>query len=161
MLKTIIEDDKIIVFLNKDKIKNIDFKDEEKLEDYFKSIFLNLNKKYDIELSGYYNINIYKDNNYGAIIEMENDDLDYYNYFNQIDMKINISHIPIFLYEIEYSFLNSNILKNVICYKYLDKLYLKILDVDKCDFFQILEFSNIIYGGKVDEVLNYGKKVKL
>ena len=159
-MKTIMDDKKIIVFFNNKELDNIDLKDNEITENYFKKIFLKLNKKYNIDLNGYYEIEIYKDNNYGFIIEFTYEDLDYYNYFNQIDMKINISNINCFLYEIKYEFLNKEILKNCICYQYLDKLYLKILDLNN-NYFNLLELSNIIYGDKVNEILRYGKKVNL
>lgn len=162
MLKTIMEDKKIIVFLNSDEIKNIDFSDDESLEEQFKEIFLKLNKKYDIELNGYYEVNIYKDGNYGIILEIITEDFDYYNYFNQIDMKINISKLSSFLYEIKYEFLNNDIFENCICYKYLNKIYLKVLDnIDRYTYFKILELSNVIYGEKTEEIIRYGKKVNL
>lgn len=162
MLKTIMEDKKIIVFLNSDEIKNIDFSDDESLEEQFKEIFLKLNKKYDIELNGYYEVNIYKDGNYGIILEIITEDFDYYNYFNQIDMKINISKLSSFLYEIKYEFLNNDIFENCICYKYLNKIYLKVLDnIDRYTYFKILELSNVLYGEKIEEIIRYGKKVNL
>lgn len=159
-MKTIVEDKKIIVFLNSNEVKKLCFEDDEKLEEYFKNLFLKLNRKFDIELNGYYEVQIYKDSNYGAIIEFLTDDMDYYNYFNQIDMKINISKLSSFLYEINYNFLDNVILENCICYKFLNKLYLKINKLDN-NYFNLLELSNIIYGNKVNEILKYGKKVKL
>jgi len=159
-LKTIVEDKKIIVFLSKDEVNDICFEDDEFIEKYFKDLFLKLNKKYDIELNGYYDVKIYKDVNYGAVIEFINEDIDYYNYFDQIDMKINISKSPLFLYEINYNFLDSEILKKSVCYKFLNKLYLKLNDIDN-DYFKLLELSDIVYGNKVEEILKYGKKVKL
>lgn len=161
-MKTIIRDDKFIVFLNKSNIEDIDFKNDEQLEQYFKNIFSILNKRYNIELNGYYNIDIYKDNNYGIIIEIENEDMDYYNYFNQIDMKINVSKTNSFLYEIKYEFLDNSLLENVVCYKYFDKIYLKIKEnVEDFIFSKILEFSDIIYGEKTNEILRYSKKVNI
>lgn len=160
-MKTIIDEDKIIVFLNKDRIKNVDLK-EENLEEYFKIIFLNLNEKYNIELNGYYNIDVYKDNNYGIILEIESEDMDYYNYFNQIDMKINISNKTIFLYEIGYEFIDNSLLKDITCYKCLNKLYIKVKEnIDNNKYSKILEYSNIIYGDKIDDILKYSEKVKI
>jgi len=155
-VKTIIKDDKIIVFLN--DINNIKFDDENILEEYFRELFRILNKKYNIKLNGYYNVDVYKDNNYGIILEIENEELDYYNYFNQVDMKINISKFDTFLYEINYDFVD-RIKKNIICYQYKDKLYLKINN--NVDLTKILEFANIVYGEKVEEILKYSKKVNI
>lgn len=160
-MKTIMDDNKIIVFLNNEKIKDINIQDENELEDYLKSIFLKLNKKYDIQLNGYYEIIVYKDNNYGIILEIVNDELDYYDYFNQIDMKIIFSKVDSFLYEIKYEFLTNELLKNNICYRYLDKMYLKFQNMDSIKYSNLIELSSIIYGNKVIEILKYGKKVKL
>lgn len=160
-MKTILKNDKMIVFLNKKEIDKITFSDKENLEEYFKTVFNKINKNYDIDINGYYNIDIYLDDNYGAILEIENEDLDYYNYFNQIDMKLNISKKTSFLYEIKYEFIDSMILKNSICYKYLDKLYLKIEQLEETDYLKLIEFSNIIYGSEKDNIIKYGKKVNL
>lgn len=161
-MKTITDNDKIIVFLNKKEVSKITFKDEQKLEDYFKDFFIKLNKIYDMDINGYYNIDIYLDENYGAVLEIKNEDLDYYNYFSQIDMKLNISKTTSFLYEIKYEFLDNSLLKNAICYKSSDKIYLKInKEIDEYSFFKLIEYSNIIYGRKVENILKYGKKVRV
>lgn len=155
-MKTIINEDKIIVFLNK-AIEQIDLENEEELEDYFRTLFLNLNSKYNIKLNGFYNVDVYKDNNYGIILEITNEELDYYNYFNQVDMKINISTLDTFLYEIDYIFINE--IKSKSIYQYKNKLYLKTNDKDNIS--KVLEFVNIIYGQKVEDILKYGKKVNI
>ena len=85
-MKFVIDNNKFIVFLN----KKFDLDDKLKLEKYFKDLFYNLKNKYNMEVNGYYNINVYADKYYGTIIEMENEDLEYYTYFNQIDMEINV-----------------------------------------------------------------------
>lgn len=160
-MKTIYNEDKIIAFLNREQIKSIQFNNKEKLEEYFKKLFIKLNDKYDIEFNGYYNIDIYVDNNYGMIIEIMNEDMDYYNYFNQVDMKINIIESS-FLYEIKYEFLNKDILENTLCYKYLDKIYLKLKEnINNIILSRLLEFSNVIYGKQVDKILNISKKVNI
>lgn len=160
-MKTIIDNNKYIIFLNNNETKKICYDDDTKLEDYFKKLFLKLSQKYDIELTGYYDVIIYKDSNYGAVIEFSNDDIDYYSYFNQVDVKIIMSKRDLFLYEINYNFIDDKILKKCECYKFLDKLYLKINSIDRENYFKLLELSNIIYGSKVDEILKYGKKVIL
>lgn len=161
-MKTVIRDDKIIVFLNKKEIVDLDFNNELKLEEYFKTLFVKLKKKYKIELSGYYNIDIYPDEYFGIILEIQNEELEYYNYFNQVDMKINILKNSSFLYEIEYGFLDKEILEQVICYKNNDKIYLKIeKNIAEMTFAKILEYSEIIYGDVIDDIIKYGKKVRI
>ena len=128
-MKLIVDNNKFIVFLNKDE--NIDFDNKTKMEKYFKDLFSKIKNKYNVDISGYYNIDIYIDKYYGSIIEIEDEQLDYYTYFNQIDMEINVLKNSLFLYEIGYEFLDKKILDKVICYKINDKIYLQIIsDID-------------------------------
>ncbi len=152
-MKLIFNNNKIIIYLNKKLIL-----ENAKLESYFKKLFLKIKDKYNIKIIGYYNINVYNDKNYGSIIEMENQDLDYYNYFNQIDMEIKINKND-FLYQIDYEYLTKELLSKVNVYKYNEKLYLKILDSNIIN--KILEFSKVIYGEEINKILKKGKKVKV
>ena len=152
-MKLISKDNKIIVFL----YKRINFK-QINLEKYFKKLFIKFKEDYHIELNGYYSINIYIDKFYGSVIEIENEDLDYYNYFNQIDMEVKLND-NVFLYEIDYEYLNKSIINNSNIYKLKDKLYIQVKDNNILN--KILEYSNIIYGEKIKYVLRNSKKVKL
>ena len=152
-MKLIFNNNKIIIYLNKKLIL-----ENAKLESYFKKLFLKIKDKYNIKIIGYYNINVYNDKNYGSIIEMENQDLDYYNYFNQIDMEIKINKND-FLYQIDYEYLTKELLSKVNVYKYNEKLYLKILDSNIIN--KILEFSKEKYGEEINKILKKGKKVKV
>lgn len=152
-MKLISKDNKIIVFL----YKRINFK-QINLENYFKKLFIKFKEDYHIELNGYYSINIYIDKFYGSVIEIENEDLDYYNYFNQIDMEVKLND-NVFLYEMDYEYLNKSIINNSNIYKLKDKLYIQVKDNNILN--KILEYSNIIYGEKIKYVLKNSKKVKL
>ena len=159
-MKLIVDNNKFIVFLNKDE--NIDFDNKAKMEKYFKDLFSKIKNKYNVDISGYYNIDIYIDKYYGSIIEIEDEQLDYYTYFNQIDMEINVLKNSLFLYEIGYEFLDKKILDKVICYKINDKIYLQIIsDIDDLLLAKIIEYGHILYGKEVDKIVKQGKKVKL
>lgn len=159
-MKLIVDNNKFIVFLNKDE--NIDFDNKTKMEKYFKDLFSKIKNKYNVDISGYYNIDIYIDKYYGSIIEIEDEQLDYYTYFNQIDMEINVLKNSLFLYEIGYEFLDKKILDKVICYKINDKIYLQIIsDIDDLLLAKIIEYGHILYGKEVDKIVKQGKKVKL
>lgn len=136
-------DDIIVVFL-----MEFSYKDEN-LEDEFKNLLDKLNKVYNIDIKGSYKINLYKDKIYGAVLEIIKDS-DYYDYFNAIDLTINIidSH---FLYEInDYIYnLNSDI------YLYNNKIYVDINN--KKDLYKALEYSTIIY--KENSIIKNGKKI--
>ena len=136
-------DDIIVVFL-----MEFSYKDEN-LEDEFKNLLDKLNKVYNIDIKGSYKINLYKDKIYGTVLEIIKDS-DYYDYFNAIDLTINIidSH---FLYEInDYIYnLNSDI------YLYNNKIYVDINN--KKDLYKVLEYSTIIY--KENSIIKNGKKI--
>ena len=153
-MKFVIDNNKFIVFLN----KKLDLDNKLKLEKYFKKLFNKIKNQFDIEVNGYYNIDIYSDKYYGTIIEIIKEDLDYYNYFNQIDMEVKLND-NVFLYEIDYEYLNISIINNSNIYKLKDKLYIQVKDNNILN--KILEYSNIIYGEKIKYVLKNSKKVKL
>lgn len=136
-------DDIIVVFL-----MDFSYKDEN-LEDEFKNLLDRLNKVYNIDIKGSYKINLYKDKIYGAVLEIIKDS-DYYDYFNAIDLTINIinSH---FIYEInDYIYnLNSDI------YLYNNKIYVDINN--KKNLYKVLEYSTIIY--KENSIIKNGKKI--
>ena len=82
-MKVIKNDDfNIEVFLGKENF-NLDCKDE--LEDYLKKFFNRLKEYYDIEVKGFYDIDIYIDKNYGAVLDINRDDIDFEPIFNNIN----------------------------------------------------------------------------
>ena len=152
-MKLIFNNNKIIIYLNKKLIL-----DNSKLDTYFKNLFLKLKDKYNTKIVGYYNINVYTDKTYGSIIEMENQDLDYYNYFDQVDMEIKIIKND-FLYQIDYDYVTKDILNKTVLYKFDGKLYLKILDDIILN--KILECSKVIYGQELKKIYRNSEKVKV
>lgn len=135
-MKCIINDDKIIIFLEKYNKKYLN--DIAYLEDYFRNIFLKLKEKYDIKIHGFCNVDAYLDDNDMVLeIEEEKELIDYYE--DIIDMKISI-HETSFLYEISNIFNINKYIKNEI-YVYKDKFY-----IDKKSLnLNILEHSKLIY----------------
>lgn len=140
-------DDEYTIYLNNYIIRNIDFFNNEELEKYINSVFNKLKKIYNIVLNGYYNIDIYIDNNYGAIINIKKDDIEYYDYFSdQIDTQIIIHNNSNFLYKVkDFLDIKNNIQSNFSLYKYYDELYIKLndeMDENKLGF--ILEYCEEI-----------------
>lgn len=158
----IVSDDEIVVFLNKKHIKNLCFEDNEKLEDYLRSLFQLLIKEYDVDVDGYYVIDVYTDDNYGWILQINREEGTYYNYFdNQIDMKINIHVAPV-IYEIDYNYLNKEILKHSKVYCDNNKLYIKLKDkIDDIILGNIIERGKIIFGNKSFKILKNSHEVIL
>ena len=132
------------IYLKKEIIKDIDFKNRDDLENYLKKLFKILKEKYDIEIVGYYDIIVYIDKYYGVILHLEKDDLDYYDYFkNQVDMKLTIIDAE-FSYKIED--IPANILNKVKIYTENNNIYLKIKkELSKLEMMKLLENSEIHY----------------
>ena len=140
-------DDEYTIYLNNYIIRNIDFFDNEELEKYINYLFNKLKKIYNIVLNGYYNIDIYIDNNYGAIINIKKDDIEYYDYFSdQIDTQIIIHNNSNFLYKVkDFLDIKNNIQSNFSLYKYYDELYIKLNDkIDENKLGFILEYCEEI-----------------
>lgn len=133
-----VKNNKYIIYLNKQT--DNDFNDNN-IEDYFMKLLNNINRKYNIELNGLYDLTIYKDKYYGSVIEMVHKEYDYILY-NEIDLNIKM-HKDDFLYEID----NYNFDKNKFDYfLYKNKIYLKIKnDISDKDMYNLLENSNLKY----------------
>ena len=134
-------DNLVIYFKIMDKL------DDEELCNY---IINKLDKYYNIKLKGFYDVNIYNDNNY-SVIEFIEDNIDVSDYYNRVDVHIN--NIPIkLLYCIEDIFdLNINYF-----YLYNNKYYIFIDDVN----INNIEFGKIEYKD-IDDILNLGIKIDM
>lgn len=144
------------IFLSENYIKDLNFDIKKDLEDYFKKLFLKLKRHYDINVSGYYNIEVYIDDNYGLIMKLNKEEIEYYDYFdNQIDMRISIKNNK-FLYSVMDPFIMNDILHhNIDVYLYKDRYYIDLMDsVDEKIMMKVIEFSDILFDDEVDIVRN-------
>lgn len=134
-------DNNYIIYIKKEYI-DIDFNDKQQLEIYFQKLFKKLRDIYYIEIKGYYNITVYIDSFYGAVLEIKKEEFEYYDYLdNQVDMRISIINTK-FLYAV-----NDIILKDKVnVYKSKDHLYLAIKTcLSKRDMNYLTEFSKVVY----------------
>lgn len=140
----------------------VKFDDKKNLEIYFQDFFLKLKDIYKFNIGGFYIIDIYVDDNYGAILEVTKEDIDYFEYLNSsIDMKVSKPKKVKFLYEIEDLFLiDKKILNKFDIYFYKNKYYLNLVKkINKKELIILLEFVDIIY--ESENVLKNGKLVKI
>jgi hypothetical protein len=140
----IINDNKLLIYISKEYIKDLNLYEKEKLELYFRNLFVRLKEKYELDIFGYYDITVYRDYNYGGIILLEKDDSDYFNYYGkQIDMCIKIDSSDLFLYMIDnIGIINTSIVDKIKLYKYKDKIYLRIIDnIDSYQMGQLIGSS--------------------
>lgn len=158
-----IDENNIIVFLNKMKIKDKLLLSSSYLESYFRNLFLILKDKYHINISGYCNVTLYQDNIYGVIVDIKKKFTDYFDYFdNQVDMKIDVAKNSIFLYKVNsLSNLCEKYYSLFYIYLYEDGIYLKPKkNINQLVLGSLIENSTIIYGDLCNKVLKYGKNIK-
>lgn len=153
-MKVDVVEDKIIVYIKKKNIKDIDFNKIDILEKYFRELLLKLKNIYSIEINGFYNIKVYIDEIYGIVLDIEKENIDCYIDINQVEMRI----LPVktfFLYKIDDIFKY----KKTILYEYKNSYYLK---ADKGilykDYINLLENSKIVYNN-TDSITKYGFKI--
>lgn len=159
-MKCVFEDNHILVYLPKCDINEKSFEDLSYIEEYFREIFLKIKQKYNIELSGFYFVNVYIDLINGIILEIEEEQLEFIEYYDDaIDMKIVI-HQEEFLYETsDVLNLPNDFKKNFNIYYYQNRWYLKLKNkMDDNVWYQILEYTKIIYKG-TNWIIKYGKKM--
>lgn len=147
--------DSIILFLS-----DMDFsleEDIEELENNFRNIFIRLRDLYDIDIQGYFRVDIYKDKYIGIIVDIKKEDMEFFDYLDgQIDMHISIHADEVILFEVDDLYLISNTLTNKIAYYiYHDKFYINVKEaLTKFEKSYLLEFSNsILYGSMTKYIL--------
>ena len=147
--------DSIVLYLS-----DMDFSLEEnidELESKFRDIFLKLRNLYNIDIEGYYKIDIYKDMYYGMIVEIKKEELDYFDYFdNQIEMRISIHEENSILYEFDDFFsIDYSLLSKMNFYMYRDKIYGEVKDeISKIEGAHLQEQCiSIIYGSITKYIL--------
>ena len=144
-MKIDFKDGNYIIYLNKYNVINMDFNNTKVLENDLKDLLLRLKKYYKIDIQGYYNITIYIDDYYGAILKIEEDD-ECYDYFDDT-VALRLKKMKsIFLYEIDdISYVSNYINKFKIANK-KGNIYLTLIDnLNDNEYINLLEFSNIIY----------------
>ncbi len=147
-------DNKIILIIKNKEVEDIDFDNPIKLEKYFKEKLLKLKDIYNIDIKGFYNIIIYLDYKEGIVIELEKEDIDYYDAFHQIEMRI-IKEETTFLYEITDIF--SIPYQSLDIYTYLDKIYAKRKEKEVLELY---EFGKLIYKD-TDKIIKNGNKMTI
>ena len=158
-MKLITNGDMIILYLNKMYIRSLDFTDKEATEKYMKRLLTKISNKYDIEIDGYYVVNLYVDMNYGVVIEIQKEELEYLDYFsNQIEINTKVVEGS-FLYNIDN--FDDSLLKKFIIYKIKYKLYLRVKEnISDLEMGKVLERAEIIYGAKANEIIKKAKIVR-
>lgn len=150
-MKIIFDNGHLTIFLNNLYLKDINLNKKEVIEIFLNELTNKLKFYYDITLKGFINVWLYLDKNYGLVIKIEKEELEYFDYNEALDMNIKIKEVS-FLYELK-EVLNKTFLNKFIIYKYRDNFYLKPKQkLSDIDMGILLENTKIIYKN-VDRIL--------
>ncbi len=116
---------------------------------------MHLQKYYDLDIYGYFEVNCFIDNNYGIILEIEEDSIDFPFYSKKTDMRITFYDNEKFLYNISDYFIKDILEKD--SYKIHtnnNEYYIEILDMNDRDIaYMIGNCKRIVYGKEVLEII--------
>ncbi len=150
-------ENKLIVFLNTKTSEKFNFKNKIELEKEFQKLFSKLNKIYDLEICGNYNIEIYNIKQYGIILEIEKQNEEYFSYCDYIDMNLNISKYNDILYKIKNY--DKEILYNSIMYINKGEIYIIPRNSEFQTIGKTVENCEIIYGKEAYKIKKISKKI--
>ena len=128
-----IKEDKYIYFTNE-----INMLDEKNISMFLKDVFLNISTIYNIDLFGYFKVDIYIDDKIGSFIEIEKID-EYMSYNKKIDTKVNIEYRDFYLKTSDLSI----VYKHRPVYEKNNFYFVSTKDVD--NLLDILEFCDLEY----------------
>ena len=150
-MKIIFDNGHLTIFLNNLYLKDINLNKKEVIEKFLNELTNKLKFYYDVTLKGFINVWLYLDKNYGLVIKIEKEELEYFDYNEALDMNIKVKEVS-FLYELK-EVLNKTFLNKFIIYKYRDNFYLKPKQkLSDIDMGILLENTKIIYKN-VDRIL--------
>ena len=147
-MKVNFEDDLIIIYLYN---YDLSINDTNELTKQIKELLISLIKRYNISISGMYEVVVYENLFYGFILEIKR--IKEFEYNDYVDIKLLIKHNAIFYLEFDDYFIILD--EKEIFYKN-NKFYVninKISDVNK-----VIEYAKIIYK---KEILNINDCVKI
>ena len=147
-MKCTFKDNNILIYIQDNNITEKSFDDLVYIEEYFKSIFVKIKEKYNININGLYIVNVYFDNQLGMVLELKEEKIDFIDYDDVVDMRITL-HNEHFLYEID-DILN---LKDNDIYLYQKKWYVRPKNI-----YHLLEHARII-DKNTEKIVRYGKKI--
>lgn len=152
------DDENVVIFLPN---FSLDFSNKKDLEKYFKELFLKLEDQYDMTMRGFYQIKIYQDRYYGAIFEINKEDIPYFDYLEeQIEMSIQIMKHTFFLYQVEDILEFKKISSFLSIYYYQDHFFIEIKEkLSPNIYWKLLEHSHLMYGSIVQNIVKFGNRI--
>lgn len=149
--------DKLIVFLNKKISPKLDLSNKLDLEKYFQKLFTKLNNIYELDISGSYDVNIFNNKIYGMILEIKQQDTEYFDYYDEIDMKITVSKNDEIIYKINGYY--EQLKNNCEFYSYNGIIYASPKKINFQKLGILIEHSEIIYGKECEKIKKNAQKL--
>lgn len=147
-MKFINDNNKFIFILYKELI-TCDLKNQQSLEKYLKEQVINIKKIYKVKIEGCYDVYLYYNRKYGLIIEfIKINSLEYFP--DLIDLNIKLIYDSKMFLEVDDYFL---IKKYKEVYYFNDKYYLNVDNLLNLDSVILSDFSKIIYGKSLEQLL--------
>lgn len=142
-MKIVENNQKLILIMQKEISNN-----KEELKKYIKETILKLKRKYEKDISGFYEVNVYTNKKIGMIIELEKED-EITMFQDIIDLNIKVYQDADIFLEFEDLFILNNF-DNI--YTKNNKYYISIEKIDKTTLLKIIEFTKYIYGKKLEKL---------
>lgn len=161
-MKLIIDED-IVIFLDKIYLQKLKLNNPKTMEKKLIKLINKIQNQNNINLNGYYNVYLYKDDNYGLIIDMQKENLEYLDYFNnQIELNIEIIE-DTFLYKVDDIFnISKNLLNKFIIYKVSEDIYIKVKkEITSIELGIILENAEVVYGSNAKRIKRKSQIIKV
>lgn len=152
-MKVDYRDNKLIVFFNKKHL----ILDKLNIDREVRSLLLKISKTFNIDFDGCYNIEVFIDDNIGTVLSIVKDNLEYYDY-DLVDINVTLSNCDKFMFEYNDMF-DMSFKCNYYLYK--NKIYCLPIDYGFIDLGFVFEFSSIIYGSIVDDIMKDGEEIIL
>lgn len=129
-------------------IHGVKLDDIDNLKKYIKEKVLFLKKKYFKDISGFYNVDVYSNERIGLIINFDREEgFDFLR--DIIDLNVKVHENSSVYLEFDDIFLIDSF--NDI-YFFNNKFYIDVFCLNDVNFFKLLEFSNFVYGKKLEKL---------
>lgn len=129
-------------------IQGVKLDDIDNLKKYLKEKVLVLKKKYFKDISGFYNVDVYSNDRIGLIINFDREEgFDFLR--DIIDLNVKVHENSSVYLEFDDIFLIDSF--NDV-YFFNNKFYIDVFCLSDVNFFKLLEFSNFVYGKKLEKL---------
>lgn len=146
----IVNDDIIDIFINHYNFKDTPIYGKEDILELIKEYLFIINKRYRLNLSGFYKVKSYYNKKVGLYLNITK--IDDNEFSSEADFRIILFQNEKFLFEVE----DYDLIKDIKLKRYYNSMF--YVDVDDIDNFDnLIDMGRIICGDEIRKILEYGK----